>query len=126
MSKSNISKVISKETITRLIRDVKSIMKNPLNDNGIYYSHHESNILKGYAMIVGPQDTPYFGGYYLFEFDYPEDYPYSPPKLTYCTNGDNIRFNPNLYKCGKVCISLLNTWREEINGHPVKQYLQFY
>jgi ubiquitin-protein ligase len=111
MSKSNISKVISKETITRLIRDVKSIMKNPLNDNGIYYSHHESNILKGYAMIVGPQDTPYFGGYYLFEFDYPEDYPYSPPKVTYCTNGDNIRFNPNLYKCGKVCISLLNTWR---------------
>ena len=25
--------------------------------------------------------------------------------------GNNIRFNPNLYKCGKVCISLLNTWR---------------
>ena len=27
------------------------------------------------------------------------------------TNGNNIRFNPNLYTCGKVCISLLNTWR---------------
>ena len=22
-----------------------------------------------------------------------------------------MRFNPNLYTCGKVCISLLNTWR---------------
>jgi hypothetical protein len=27
------------------------------------------------------------------------------------TNGNDIRFNPNLYKCGKVCVSLLNTWR---------------
>ena len=39
------------------------------------------------------------------------DYPYSPPKVTYCTNGENIRFNPNLYRCGKVCVSLLNTWK---------------
>jgi hypothetical protein len=24
-----------------------------------------------------------------------------------------VRFNPNLYTCGKVCVSLLNTWRGE-------------
>jgi ubiquitin-protein ligase len=64
-------------------------------------------------MIVGPKDTPYFGGYYLFSLNYPTDYPHTPPKVTYHTNGDGIRFNPNLYKCGKVCISLLNTWRGE-------------
>jgi len=62
-------------------------------------------------MIVGPSDTPYFGGFYFFEFTYPIDYPHSPPKVKYCTNGNDIRFNPNLYKCGKVCVSLLNTWR---------------
>ena len=27
------------------------------------------------------------------------------------TNGYNIRFHPNLYRNGKVCLSLLNTWR---------------
>ena len=26
------------------------------------------------------------------------------------TNKDKIRFNPNLYRNGKVCISILNTW----------------
>jgi ubiquitin-conjugating enzyme E2 Z len=104
---------ISKETITRLLSDIKQIMKNPLSDNGIYYIHDDTDILKGYALIVGPSDTPYFGGNYFFEFNFPLDYPHSPPKVTYCTNGNNVRFNPNLYKCGKVCISLLNTWSGE-------------
>jgi len=107
------TKVISKETIHRLIRDIRDITKNPLKENGIYYAHDEEDMLKGYAMIVGASDTPYFGGYYFFSLVYPIDYPYSPPKVIYCTNMDNIRFNPNLYTNGKVCISLLNTWRGE-------------
>lgn len=103
--------VISKETITRLLRDVKQIIKNPLTENGIYYIHDDTDMLKGYALIIGPSETPYFGGSYFFEFEYPRDYPHSPPKVKYWTNGQKIRFNPNLYTCGKVCVSLLNTWR---------------
>lgn len=104
------SKIIKRETIHRLLTDVKQIIKHPLTDNGIYYSHDESDMLKGYAMIIGPQDTPYFGGYYFFKFDFPYDYPFSPPKVTYMTNDGLTRYNPNLYKCGKVCVSILNTW----------------
>lgn len=106
-----MTKFVTKETVNRLLKDVKDIIKNPLTENGIYYIHDDIEMLKGYALIIGPEDTPYFGGYYFFEFNFPMDYPHSPPKVTYCTNGDNIRFNPNLYKCGKVCVSLLNTWR---------------
>jgi ubiquitin-protein ligase len=102
---------ISKETTNRLLKDVRHIMKNPLTDQGIYYIHDDTDMLKGYAMIIGPSDTPYFGGFYFFEFTYPYDYPHSPPNVKYCTNGNGIRFNPNLYACGKVCVSLLNTWR---------------
>ena len=104
---------ISKDTITRLLKDVKCIMKNPLTENGIYYIHDDVDIMKGYALIIGPSDTPYFGGNYFFELNFPADYPHSPPKVKYCTNGNNVRFNPNLYTCGKVCVSLLNTWRGE-------------
>lgn len=107
------TKLITKETVQRLARDIKQLKKTPLTDNGIHYEHDEEDMLKGYAMIVGPEDTPYFGGFYCFEFHYPADYPHTPPTVIYCTNGDGIRFNPNLYKCGKVCISLLNTWRGE-------------
>jgi len=105
--------IITKETITRLLRDVKSIIKNPLTENGIYYTHDDEDMLKGYALIIGPSDTPYFGGNYFFEIHYPTNYPHSPPHVVYCTNGENIRFNPNLYTSGKVCVSILNTWRGE-------------
>jgi ubiquitin-conjugating enzyme E2 Z len=106
-----MSKVIRKENITRLIRDVKDVLKNPLQDNGIYYKHDDTNMLKGYALIIGPADTPYENGFFFFELNFPADYPYLPPAVTYCTNANNIRFNPNLYMCGKVCLSILNTWR---------------
>jgi len=108
-----MNSIISKETITRLLKDVKQIIKNPLTEQGIYYIHDDNDIMKGYALIIGPSDTPYFSGNYFFEIEYPRDYPHSPTKVKYCTNGKNVRFNPNLYVCGKVCVSLLNTWRGE-------------
>jgi ubiquitin-protein ligase len=104
---------LSKETIVRLLHDVKQIIKSPLTENGIFYSHDDTNMLKGYAMIVGPKDTPYFGGFYLFEFLFPNNYPYAPPKVTYLTNDGYTRFHPNLYVSGKTCLSVLNTWRGE-------------
>jgi len=103
-------KIITKTTIQRLVKDIRDLLKSPLNEHGIYYSHDEENILKGYALIIGPSETPYFGGFYFFEFNFPEDYPFSPPSVIFLTNGDDIRFNPNLYKCGRVCVSILNTW----------------
>lgn len=107
------SVTISKETISRLIKDVKEIIKNPLESHGIYYKHDDEDLLKGKALIIGPQGTPYENGFYLFEIIYPSNYPYSPPKIIYKTNDGVTRFNPNLYKCGKVCLSVLNTWRGE-------------
>ena len=105
--------IISKETMRRVLSDVKEIYKNPLNDNGIYYKHDEENILKGYAMIIGPSETPYQYGYYFFTINFPDNYPYSPPKVEFQQNPYNTRFHPNFYRNGKVCLSLLNTWRGE-------------
>jgi ubiquitin-conjugating enzyme E2 Z len=101
---------LNKSAFSRLIKDIRDVIKNPLHDSGIYYKHHESDMLSGYAMIVGPEKTPYYGGFYFFEFKYPPEYPYSPPQVTFSTNWNNIRFNPNLYANGKVCLSILNTW----------------
>ncbi|KAF6754275.1 hypothetical protein DFP72DRAFT_899833 [Ephemerocybe angulata] len=71
------------------------------------------------VMIAGPQGTPYAGG--LFEFDcfIPLEYPNKPPVMhNRTTGGGTVRFNPNLYDSGKVCLSLLGTW----SGSPEEQW----
>jgi ubiquitin-protein ligase len=101
------------ENKKRLAKDVVRIIKNPLTTHGIYYKHDENNMLLGYALIIGPEDTIYENGYYLFKFIYSTEYPYKPPLVKYLTNNGKTRFNPNLYRNGKVCISILNTWKGE-------------
>ncbi|KAL9108026.1 MAG: hypothetical protein Q9227_007132 [Pyrenula ochraceoflavens] len=81
---------------------------------GIFVRHGTSrpDVMK--ILIVGPADTPYEGG--LFEFDAfcPADYPNTPPLFKFrTTGGGRASFNPNLYPCGKVCLSLINTWSGE-------------
>lgn len=102
---------IPKETVRRIAKDVREINKSPLHDHGIHYAHDEEDLLKGRALIIGPPNTPYEGGYFLFRFQFPTNYPHQPPVVTYCTNDGKTRFNPNLYRSGKVCLSVLNTWK---------------
>ena len=97
--------------IRRLAKDIRSIMKEPIEN--IYYIHDETDMTRGYALIIGPNDTPYSYGYYFFEFSFPSNYPFAPPIVKFCTNDGLTRFNPNLYVCGKVCLSILNTWKGE-------------
>ena len=104
---------MNKTNQKRLLKDVIEIIKNPLHDNGIYYKHDENDMLHAYALIMGPENSLYNFGYYFFEINFPKDYPYSPPKLKYLTNNGYTRFHPNLYRTGKVCLSILNTWRGE-------------
>ena len=107
------ARIVTKETIKRLMRDVRNCKKNPLESHGIFYQHDETDMMLGRALIVGPENTPYFGGNFFFRFQFPDDYPFRPPTVVFCSNGDRIRMNPNLYISGKVCVSILNTWSGE-------------
>ncbi|KAL7506768.1 hypothetical protein ACHAXN_003984 [Cyclotella atomus] len=64
------------------------------------------------VMITGPDGSPYANGCFMFDISLPSDYPQTAPKVQFLTtDGGRIRFNPNLYNCGKVCLSLLGTWQ---------------
>ena len=70
-------------------------------------------MLLGHALIIGTENTVYEHGFYLFKFEFPINYPISPPKVLFYPNDRKTRYNPNLYRNGKVCLSLLNTWTGE-------------
>lgn len=71
------------------------------------------------VLITGPADTPYANGCFEFDVYFPADYPNSPMMINLETTGrHSVRFNPNLYNDGKVCLSVLNTW----HGRPEEKW----
>ncbi|XP_062702655.1 baculoviral IAP repeat-containing protein 6 isoform X3 [Aedes albopictus] len=71
------------------------------------------------VLITGPAETPYANGCFEFDVYFPPDYPNSPMMINLETTGRNtVRFNPNLYNDGKVCLSVLNTW----HGRPEEKW----
>ena len=94
----------------RIAADIKNIKRNRLEDHNIHVCVDDEDMFKVKALIIGPEDTPYAHGFYFFYMEIPKDYPISPPKVKFINLNGNVRFHPNLYKCGKVCLSILNTW----------------
>jgi ubiquitin-protein ligase len=94
----------------RLLNDIRVAQDPELHKQGIYYWFDESDIRKGAALIRGHAGTPYEGLLGLFDFVFPEDYPFSPPQVLWKTQDGVTRFHPQLYKGGKVCLSILGTW----------------
>jgi len=80
----------------------------------VRYDNTRMDLMK--ACIFGAADTPYAHGAFIFDMYFEDTYPQGPPKVNLSTTGSGkIRFNPNLYHCGKVCLSLLGTWRGSTN-----------
>ena len=99
-----------KSTLKRIMNiDMKRILSSDLNSNGIYIEFDETDILKAKALIIGPKDTIYDNAYLFFTIEFPKNYPFSPPILTYKPQ-NKIRIHPNIYVNGKVCLSILGTW----------------
>lgn len=86
-----------------------------------------SNISEIEAAFEGPNDTPYTSGRFKLRISIPNDYPFSPPKVTstkkpyyVCTCTPNIKllpliqvrmitkvFHPNISSKGVVCLDRL-------------------
>lgn len=96
------------KSMLRIVNDLSDFNKN--KPEGIYLYINKKNFYKNYALIIGPKNTPYFGGYFFFEIIFPRSYPHDPPRLKFLTIDGHVRFNPNLYENGKVCLSILGTW----------------
>ncbi|KAJ1284764.1 hypothetical protein BS78_03G230300 [Paspalum vaginatum] len=96
----------SKAWVQRIQHEWK-ILEMDLPDT-IYVRVYEDRMDLLRAVIVGPAGTPYHDGLFFFDVYFPSRYPIKPPLVNYHSGG--LRLNPNLYQCGKVCLSLLNTW----------------
>jgi len=97
------------DSLKRIVNDIVDINLNKPED--IFINFDKENFKEIFALIIGPKNTPYEDGYFLFKVLMPDDYPNSPPKINLLTVNSEDRLNPNLYACGKVCLSIINTWQ---------------
>ncbi|CAK9030042.1 unnamed protein product [Durusdinium trenchii] len=94
----------------RLLREQAALHREGLELQGVFHHFDEANPHKAAAVVLGPDETPYARCPFLFEFTFPNTYPMKPPHAKLLTRDGRVRFNPNLYVNGKVCLSILGTW----------------
>lgn len=110
--------IFSKKGISRICAEYASLSVDlPINhDASIFVKVDPSNMSVMRAMIIGPKDTPYENGCFIFDIYIPGTYPSTHPEIQFM-NHCGVRFNPNLYASGKVCLSLIGTWGDRVNGN---------
>lgn len=63
----------------------------------------DKDLLKWRGTIMGPSDSPYFGGIFNLEILFTDDYPFKPPKIKFITK----IYHPNINYNGAICLDLL-------------------
>lgn len=93
------------ETIgTELLRrQLADLAKNPIDLLSVGLTD-ESNVREWEILIMGPDRTPYEGGFFKAKLSFPVEYPSMPPTMTFVSE----MWHPNVYEDGKVCISILH------------------
>jgi ubiquitin-protein ligase len=109
---------MNQSAIMRTLSEISSFKNGlPLNwESSIWIRVSKTNFNIFSFLISGPKDTPYENGLFEFHAYFPIDYPTTIPKvIIHTTDNGKVRFNPNLYANGKVCLSLLGTWTGQEN-----------
>ena len=97
--------------LRRLLQEIASLEEDLPQNPAIWLRFDEETPQFLRALLTAPTQTPYSLGLFCFDIFVPDAYPLVPPKMQLLTTGrGTVRFSPNLYADGKVCLSLLNTW----------------
>jgi len=107
------SSLHNNKLLRRIMIEIMDIDHLSRTDSNIRFAWSPEKFLF-LKFIVGSENEPYYGGFFEFHAYFPKNYPASPPQVHLVTTASNtVRFNPNLYDNGKVCLSLLGTWSGE-------------
>jgi ubiquitin-conjugating enzyme E2 D/E len=87
----------------RLKKELQDISKDPPPNCSAGPSKEKNTINEWTATIMGPSKSPYEGGVFFLQINFPPDYPFKPPKVKFTTK----IYHPNINKNGGICLDIL-------------------
>ena len=85
----------------------------------------DENIFRWKIALTGARDTPYRGGLFYLNANFPDNYPKSKPEIVFITPIYHVNVNPHKSNIpgaeplGHISISTLNFWKPEYKMYEV-------
>lgn len=88
----------------RILKEMQEL-SNDANANISAGPVADDNIFAWSATMIGPKDSPYEDGIFLLKINFPNNYPFKPPQITF----DTKIFHPNISSSGSICLDILQS-----------------
>jgi ubiquitin-conjugating enzyme E2 D/E len=87
--------------LRRIQRELEDIQKDPPSNCSA--GPIDDDLFNWEAMIMGPDDSPFAGGVFKLQIQFPQDYPFRPPVVIFKTKV----YHPNISPAGGICLDIL-------------------
>eukprot|EP01010_Urceolus_cornutus_P001606 NODE_2162_length_623_cov_614.517422_g1702_i0.p1 GENE.NODE_2162_length_623_cov_614.517422_g1702_i0~~NODE_2162_length_623_cov_614.517422_g1702_i0.p1 ORF type:complete len:153 (+),score=18.29 NODE_2162_length_623_cov_614.517422_g1702_i0:90-548(+) len=89
--------------LKRINKEAKDLAKDPPANTSAGPANPAADMFKWTATIIGPEGSPYAGGVFFLNIQFPTDYPFKPPKVQFTTR----IYHPNINSNGGICLDIL-------------------
>jgi len=90
--------------LRRLQREYEEILRDPPS-NCTAGPVNPDDLFRWEAMIFGPEDSPFHGGIFRLSINFPSEYPFKAPIITFKTR----IYHPNINAAGGICLDILKS-----------------
>ncbi|KAG8923300.1 hypothetical protein FRC03_009399 [Tulasnella sp. 419] len=105
--------------LRRIGKELNDLNLRPIQ--GVNVSPKDDNLFLWDCWVKGPEDSPYYGGKFRFTIQFPENFPFKAPVVTFSTR----IYHPGFNEEGHICLPMLrDEWKPAITIPTVLRAIQ--